>query len=173
MRQPELYLGNPIYSLQTMLRQISDFDLRVLPIVPDGFFGRSTHASVRSFQQAYGLPITGEVDEATWNTIVDIHNRALGERATPTIEPVWFPGQSIDPGEENIHLFLVQAMLAALSRFYPELEAPAVNGILDPITERDLKWIQKAAGLPQTGSLNTLTWHALTGLYRTAVGTGD
>lgn len=173
MRQPEIYQGNPVYSLQTMLRQISDFDPRVLPIVPDGYFGRSTHASVRSFQQAYGLPVTGDVDEATWNAIANTHNRALRERAMPVIEPVWFPGQSIDPGEENIHLFLVQAMLTALSRFYPELQAPAVNGILDSVTERDLKWIQKAAGLPQTGSLNTLTFHALTTLYRTATGTGD
>lgn len=173
MRQPEFYLGSPVYSLQTMLRQISDFDSRVLPVVPDGFYGANTQASVRSFQQVYGLPVTGEVDEATWNAIVRTHDLALRERIMPSIEPLWFPGQSIEPGEENIHLLLVQAILVALAGYYPELKAPTVNGILDPITEQDLKWVQKAAGLPQTGVLNTLTWHALTGLYRTIIGTGD
>ena len=173
MRQPEIYLVNPIYSLQTMLRQISDFDPRVLPVVPDGYYGKSTHASVRSFQQAYGLPVTGDTDGATWNAIAETYRLALQERDMPTIEPVWFPGQSIDPGEENIHLFLVQAMLAALSRYYTDLEAPAVNGILDPTTEQDLKRVQRAAGLPQTGSLTTLTFQALTELYRITTGAGE
>lgn len=173
MREADFYLGNPVYSLQTMLRQISDFDSRVLPVVPDGYFGPSTIASVRSFQQAYGLPVTGDVDEGTWNTIVRVHNMARAERNMPNIQPLWFPGQSIEPGEENVHLLLVQAMLTALSRYYPELEAPRLTGILDPVTEQDLKWIQQSADLPRTGALNTLTWHALTGLYRITTGIGE
>ncbi len=173
MREADFYLGNPVYSLQTMLRQISDFDSRVLPVVPDGYFGPSTIASVRSFQQAYGLPVTGEVEEATWNTVVTAHDLARAERTMPRIEPLWYPSRSIEPGEENVHLLLVQAMLTALSRYYPELEAPRVTGILDPVTERDLKWIQRTSDLPQTGALNTLTWHALTALYRIATGIGE
>lgn len=173
MRSPETYLGNPILSLQTMLRQISDFDPRILPVVPDGLYGASTYASVRSFQEAYDLPANGEVDRRTWDAIVEAHNHILAERMQPRTQPFWFPGQSVQPGERNIHLYLVQAMLVALSQFYPELEVPPVDGIFGPATQRNLQWIQAKAGLPETGNLNTLTWHALNSLYRITTGTGE
>ena len=172
MRSPETYLGNPVLSLQTMLRQISDFDSRILPVIPDGLYGPNTYASVRSFQEAYGLPVTGEVDNQTWNAIVEAFRKQAPERMQPVIEPYWFPGQSVLPGQKNIHLYLVQAMLLALSEYYPELSAPAVDGVLNPITEQDLKWIQSKADLPETGNLNTLTWRALNSLYRITTGAG-
>ncbi len=172
MRNPETYLGNPILSLQTMLRQISDFDNRILPVVPDGLYGPSTYASVRSFQETYGLPVTGEVDQQTWETIVRAWEAILPERVQPRTEPLWFPGQTVLPGEENNHLYIVQAMLLVLSKFYPELSAPPVDGILNPATQQDLQWIQSKTGLPETGNLNTLTWQALNSLYRVAIGSG-
>lgn len=172
MRSPETYLGNPVLSLQTMLRQISDFDTNVLPLVPDGLYGSSTYASVRSFQEAYGLPVTGEVNPQTWDAIVGAWEAILPERIQPRTEPLWFPGQSVLPGEQNIHLYLVQAMLLALAQYYPELSPPPVDGTLNSTTQQNLQWIQSKAGLPQTGNLNNLTWQALNGLYRITVGSG-
>ena len=172
MRAPDIYLNNPVYSLQTMLRLLSDSDPRILPVIPDGFYGPNTYASVRSFQEAYGLPVTGEVDQQTWNAIANAYAMALPEQMQPSIEPFWFPGQSIQPGQQNIHLYLVQAMLLALSKYYPEIEPPTVNGVLDAVTQRDLQWLQGKAELPQTGTLNTLTWYALNSLYRITTGAG-
>ena len=174
MREPEYYLGNPVLSLQTMLRRISDSDARILPLIPDGYYGPNTIASVRSFQEAYSLPVTGSVDQQTWDSIVSAYTRVLPEQTAPVTQPLWFPGQSVQPGESNIHLYLVQAMLLALSQYYPDLTPPdQVNGTLDASTEQGLRWIQRAAGLPETGVLNTLTWHALNDLYRTTTGTGE
>lgn len=172
MRSPEAYLNNPILSLQTMLRQISDHDSRILPVVPDGLYGTSTYASVRSFQEAYGLPVTGEADYQSWAAIVEVHERILPERMQPRTEPYWFPGQSVQPGQKNVHLYLVQAMLLALSQYYSELEATPVDGVLGPATQRGLQWVQAKAALPETGDLNTLTWHALNSLYRVTTGSG-
>ena len=172
MRSQEAYLGNSVLSLQTMLRQISDFDIGILPVVPDGFFGASTHASVRSFQEANGLPVTGEVNGRTWDALVSAWEILLPERMQPRTEPLWFPGQSVQPGERNIHLYLVQAMLLALAQYYPELSPPPVDGILNTKTQQALRWIQSKAGLPQTGNLNTLTWHTLNNLYRITIGSG-
>lgn len=156
-----------------MLRLISDSDSRILPLIPDGYFGPNTIASVRSFQEAYGLPVTGSVDQQTWDTITDAYGRALQEQTPPVTQPLWFPGQSVRPGEANVHLYLVQAMLLALSKYYPDLTPPdQVNGTLDNTTVESLRWLQRAADLPETGVLNTLTWYALNGLYRTTIGTG-
>ena len=173
MRKPTVYLGNPVRSLQTMLRQISEADPGVLPVIPDGFFGRSTYASVRSFQQSYGLPETGIVDSLTWDSIVSIHSRLSSSPTSPAIIPVWSREQVLLPGEQNYHLYLVQAMLQVIAAFYPALQQPHSTGILDAQTEAGLRWIQQAADLPQTGNLDTKTWDALNGLYRITIGNGS
>jgi peptidoglycan hydrolase-like protein with peptidoglycan-binding domain len=36
----------------------------------DGFFGDQTREAVRAFQQAGGLPVSGEVDCATWAALL-------------------------------------------------------------------------------------------------------
>ena len=173
MREPEFFLGKPVRSLQTMLRHISDVDPRVLPLIPDGYYGRNTYASVRSFQQAYGLPETGQVDLPTWEAIVAVHNQVLPARFPPITAPIWPAGQTIQPGQANLHLYLVQAMLTVLARFFPALQAPAFTGILDPATAEGLRWVQKASGLPETGALNTVTWHNLNNLYRVVASNGN
>lgn len=173
MRQPEYYLGRPVLSLQTMLRQISDVDSRILPVVPDGYYGQSTYASVRSFQQAYGLPPTGEADALTWDTIAAVFQQTALERFPPVIQPVWGLTQTVTPGQFNYHIYLVQGMLAALSNFFPAVAPPPLDGILGPATEQGLLWVQQAAGIAENGQLNSLTWHFLTGLYRAATGDGS
>lgn len=172
MREPEFYLGRPVRSLQSMLRQISDTDSRVLPVIPDGYYGPSTFASVRSFQQLYGLPPTGEADLVTWDTIAAVFQQTALERFPPVLQPIWGITQTVKPGEFNYHLYLVQGMLAALAHFFPALETPIVNGTLGDATAHGLQWIQAAAGLPETGFLDSLTWNFLNGLYRTTIGNG-
>lgn len=172
MREPEYCLGRPVRSLQTMLRRISETDSRILPVIPDGFYGQSTYASVRSFQQVYGLPPTGEADALTWDTVSAVFQQTALERFPPAALPIWGVDQVVNPGEFNYHVYLVQGMLAALACFFPALATPQSDGILNTATEQGLRWIQKAAGIAETGQLSTLTWNFLTGLYRTTTGNG-
>ena len=97
MREPEYFLGKPVQSLQTMLRHIADADPRVLPLIPDGYYGPNTYASVLSFQQAYGLPETGQVDPETWDRIVAVHDMVFPNRVPPVTSPIWPAGQVIEP----------------------------------------------------------------------------
>ncbi len=147
MRKPEVYLGNPIRSLQTMLRHLSDDDPRILPLIPDGFYGPNTHSSVRSFQEVYGLPVTGRTDHDTWPAIANAYG--------------------LLPAREPLHVSLAQAQLAALARHYPAVTAPQTHGVLDTHTKNGLRWVQKAAGLPETGGWDHRTRYALEGLFRT------
>lgn len=173
MRSEEFYTDKPITSLQTMLRHISETDPRILPVIPDGQYGSNTYASVLSFQEAYGLPPTGTVDQATWDMIVSAYDSALPAMTLPSTRPAWAIGQTVQPGQFNYHIYLVQAMLAALADFFPNLAAPAVTGTLDPVTAEGLRYVQAAGGLSQTGALNTATWYYLNGLYRTMTGDGS
>lgn len=115
MNDADFYIGKPIRSLQTMLRVIAAADEAIPQVVPDGIYGPDTEAAVTAFQARSGLPPTGEADQATWNRVVDAYLK-LGSFVLP-IEALrirWQPQQSIDAGEENLHLFPIQAMLAVL-----------------------------------------------------------
>lgn len=167
------YTDMPIKNLQTMLRYISEKDPRILPVIPDGHYGSNTYASVRSFQEAYGLAPTGLADTDTWSAIVSAYDLSVPHLTVPATIPGWSTGQSVLPGQFNYHLFLVQAMLAALAEFFPNLEPPQISGTLDPVTEGGLRFVQSASGLTENGILNTATWYYLNGLYRTITADGN
>ena len=73
MNTPANYVGQPIRSLQTMLRTIAHADETLLKIVPDGIYGPNTVQAVREFQRQNALPVTGETDDATWNKLVAVY----------------------------------------------------------------------------------------------------
>ena len=72
MRPNESFIGQPIRSLQTMLRVIAEDDSRLPTVVPDGLYGQSTLQAVSAFQRLYGLPVTGIADRITWERIVGL-----------------------------------------------------------------------------------------------------
>ena len=57
------YIGQPIRSLQTMLRAIAHTDSRIPPLVPDGIYGVNTTAAVREFQRQYDLPAAADDEQ--------------------------------------------------------------------------------------------------------------
>ena len=62
-------LAKPVSSLQYMLRQLSRTYHSLPQLVVDGVFGERTLEAVMRFQKEAGLPVTGTVDQATWNAI--------------------------------------------------------------------------------------------------------
>lgn len=119
MMTEEQYVGQPIRSLQTMLRTIAHADETLIRLVPDGIYGPNTVQAVREFQRQQELPVTGETDNATWDQIVAVYTRK-----SPAVLPAapvrirWTPNQVLPAGSRNSHLFLMQAMLQALGRFF-------------------------------------------------------
>ena len=68
------YSGDPVRTIQVQLNRIS----RNFPAIPkigdvSGDFDYLTEDAVRVFQQVFGLPQTGMVDEATWYQIAYIY----------------------------------------------------------------------------------------------------
>ena len=47
----------------------------------DGWYGPVTAATVRAFQGSNGLPVTGRVDEATWNLLFSENARTFSASA--------------------------------------------------------------------------------------------
>ena len=162
MRPMESFIGQPIRSLQTMLRVIAENTPGMDSLIPDGIYGPETVRIVSAFQRRHGLPVTGITDQPTWEAIVSVYEPALVEqdRAQP-VEILLNPAQIIRKGERHPHLYLVQSILTVLSDSYNSIPAPSINGILDNETEDSLFQFQQLSGLPGTGHLDKNTWKAL------------
>ena len=162
MRPSESFIGQPIRSLQTMLRVLAENDTAYLPIIPDGIYGPETVQAVSVFQRNHGLPITGMTDHTTWETIVAIYEPALVEQDSAQIlEIILNPGQVIRKGERNPNLRIAQAMLYTLSEIYESISQPSLSGLLDQPTSDSLSSFQSLSGLPMTGNLDKHTWKHL------------
>ena len=162
MRKPESFIGQPIRSLQTMLRVIAENDPAHDVIIPDGIYGPETLAAVSTFQKLHGLPVTGVTDNGTWDAVVKIYETALVEQQEA--EPLFIllnPGQVIRKGERHPNVYLVQAILTVLAEEYDSIPRPASTGILDEATSDALASFQGLSGLPMTGNLDKQTWRHL------------
>lgn len=162
MRPRESFVGQPIRSLQTMLRVIAE-DSGTLPtVIPDGIYGQTTINAVSAFQRSAGLPVTGITDQATWEAIVKVYEPALIriDQAEP-IEIVIDPGKVFCLGESSPYLYLLQSMLTYLALSHKTITVPSHNGTLDSPTAEALAAFQLLAGLPPTGELDRVTWKFL------------
>lgn len=170
MRPNESYLGQPIRSLQTMLRVIAEHDPTHQTVHPDGIYGQQTASAVAGFQKKHGLPVTGVADQNTWETIVQIYEPALIQvnEAHP-LHIVLNPNQVIRRGERHPHVDLIQAILTTLSQAYDSIGVPSRSGILDDATMDSLASFQQLNGLPMTGHLDKVTWKQLAIHYPLAV----
>ncbi len=159
MRPAESFVGQPIRSLQTMLRVISQDDGRHPTVVPDGIYGPTTVHAVTVFQRLQGIPMTGITDQETWERIVSVYDDAVVRvgKAQP-IEIIMEPGQIYKLGDSSPYLYLLQSMLTQLSTDHPSIEAPGHSGVMDDATSQSLAEFQKLAGLPVTGQLDRISW---------------
>ena len=81
MKPADSFVGQPIRSLQTMLKTIAETDPSIPLVIPDGIYGQETIAAVYAFQRKYGIPMTGIVDQNTWEAIVAVYDIALIEQS--------------------------------------------------------------------------------------------
>ena len=66
--------------------------------------------------------------------------------------------QSGDSGEKVRHL---QYMLSILSKYIPSIPSVAIDGIYGPNTQSAVLAAQKRFSLPETGTVNPVTWDAI------------
>ena len=162
MRPEESFVGQPIRSLQTMLRVLAEDDRTLPSVISDGIYGQDTLTAVSAFQRRHGLPVTGVADNDTWDAIVRAYEPAL-VRIGPAqpIEIIMNPGKVYRLGDSSPYLYLLQSMLLYLSQLHPSIGTPTHNGTLDSATSEALAGFQILAGLSPTGELDKETWKYL------------
>src|SRR5262245_13941011 len=72
--------GTVITDVQLVLNAVGAGNLAA-----DGLYGRQTTAAITSFQEARGLPVNGNVTDATWQGIIRTDEPSIFERSLQVV----------------------------------------------------------------------------------------
>ncbi len=156
--------GPYVVVVQTSLNRIA----QNYPAIPklasvDGIFGSRTEASVRKFQEIFGLAVDGVVGKATWYALVRLYTavtrlselRSLGQRF---YNINWEYPNGLEPGSRGDKVRHLQYMLSVLSSFIDQIPEVAIDGIYGNATANAVRAAQSWFGLPITGTVDAQTW---------------
>ena len=65
--------GNKVRQIQEQLNTIAGAYPAVPRLAVDGIYGQETEKAVSSFQDVFGLPVTGIIDYPTWYKIQEVY----------------------------------------------------------------------------------------------------
>jgi peptidoglycan hydrolase-like protein with peptidoglycan-binding domain len=171
--------GPNVVIVQTSINRIA----QNYPAIPkitnvDGIYGSRTEASVRAFQEIFGLTPDGIVGPATWYALVRLYTavtrlselRSLGQQFYAIN---WSPPNALQVGSTGEKVRLLQYMLSTLSNFIPEIPPVAIDGIFGNATRAAVLAAQRRFRLPETGVVDSTTWDEIydqyTGIENTAL----
>lgn len=159
--------------------QIVQYYLNVLSVFYDtipavditGILDPLTRNSIIEFQKTMGLPITGIIDDATWNLMNNIM-LAIFITLPPTfvsLPRIRYPNivyqrNSVGPG-----VVVIQEYLAYISSVIPNVTYVPYNlidGVFGPITESAVITFQNEFGLIPDGIMDEETWNIMVDVYR-------
>lgn len=161
---------NPVQSLQHLLNQISLSVPSIPRVSENGVFNEPTLEAVMTFQRDFHLPVTGIVNQETWDAIVRTYYSEQMKYGVPPLLPVFPFGSTLFPeGSQSAQILMAQAMLTALSKGVSNFLPAAVDGSNTGRTSGNLRHLQELAGLRVSGALDRATWTALAKLYSALV----
>ena len=129
----------------------------------DGIFGSRTEASVRAFQEIFGLAPDGIVGKATWYELVRLYTAVtslseLRSQGQQFYSINWEYPDPIAQGDSGDKVRHLQYMLSVLSSYIRQIPPIEVDGIFGPATRDAVVAAQGWFGLPQTGQVDDRTW---------------
>lgn len=159
--------GLGIRLLQYYLSYIAAFNPTIEPVAIDGIFGPATRNAVEAFQQTYGLPVTGIVDEYTWYELFNVYRGLIASIPITYSEGVVvpYPGTTLRVGTETAYVQVLQEYLNYIGQTYTQIPAVPVTGYFGALTYNAVEAFQRLFGLEPTGVVEFSTWDAITNVY--------
>jgi peptidoglycan hydrolase-like protein with peptidoglycan-binding domain len=134
--------GDAVFQAQRALRRTPN-----LTLVADGVFGPLTESATKEFQKQVGLPVTGVVDEATWQAL-----------------PTGLPMPVLQRGAHGQVVHNLQAILTMGAFDLWKTTPQGVDGDFGSNTEASVRAFQKWARIQVDGVVGSQTWNALNAL---------
>lgn len=159
--------GVGVRTLQYYLSIIAYFNPELEPVSRSGIFDAGTVAAVERFQEFYGLPATGVVDNATWNMISRIYIEtvaSLPDGYSGGLAKL-YPGYFLTQGMRGQEVSDLQTYLVAIARVIPEIPMTSVTGYFGTMTEAAVRRFQELYGIPVSGAVGPVTWYQIAAEY--------
>ncbi len=163
--------GNAVETIQDELNRIAQ-NYPAIPKItdPDGIFGVTTEAAVRSFQEIFNLPVTGIIDKATWYRIKRYYTgvKGLAELVSEgvSLEEAQVPFEAtLDIGSTGTATALIQYYLNVLAYFNGNFSLFPINAVYDQTTADAVTKFQQYFGLDVSGRVDRETWNKLREIY--------
>lgn len=159
--------GIPVTTVQYYLSIIAYFNGALEPVPRSGTFGPETVAAVERFQQFYGLPVTGIVDNATWNTITKIYTETVASlpQGYQGNNAKLYPGFFLTKGMRNQSVSDLQTYLQLIAKNIPEIPSVSVTGYYGDQTEASVSAFQRLYGIDVSGAVGPVTWATIANQY--------
>ena len=159
--------GIPVRTLQYYLSIIAYFNQNLEPVPLNGFFDSATVDAVERFQNFYGLPVTGIVDTATWNTISNVYRETVSSlpEGYQGEDAKLYPGYFLTEGMRSNDVRDLQTYLSFISRNINEIPAVSVTGYFGEQTENAVSVFQRLYGIPVSGAVGPVTWYQIAREY--------
>ncbi len=175
--------GPNVVIVQASLNRIAQ-NYPAIPKIPsvDGIYGPRTEASVRRFQQIFGLTPDGIVGPATWYELVRLYAGVnslseLRSQGQQFYAINWSPPNALQAGDTGEKVRLLQYMLSVLSSYIQEIPPVTVDGIFGPATRAAVLAAQRRFRLPETGTVDPGTWDEIydqySGIENTTLRSGE
>ena len=159
--------GIPVTTVQYYLSIIAYFNGALEPVPRSGTFGPETVAAVERFQEFYGLPVTGIVDNATWNTITKIYTETVASlpQGYQGNNAKLYPGFFLTKGMRNQSVSDLQTYLQLIAKNIPEIPSVSVTGYYGDQTEAAVSAFQRLYGIDVSGAVGPVTWATIANQY--------
>lgn len=165
--------GEQVEVLQYMLVMLAQFDNRISTIVRDGIYGVNTEIAVENFQGIYGLPVTGAVDEQTWDLLYRVlkntYDIVLFDSRELNIETKPYPGTILQIGSTGDDVRTIQQYINAIATINSNITPVSVTGVYGRATRSAVMQIQGENGLLRTGNVNASTWDVIANEYKNVI----
>ncbi len=155
--------GVDVEALQYYLAFLGYFYPELPPIPITGYFGSLTRDAVFTFQNAYGLPVTGVVDANLFHLIEQAYRGAVSELPPSYQSAIGepYPGRFLVEGDRGDSVRVAQNYLNIIARTNPQIPLIAVDGIFGPKTRAAVTAFQRMLGFEQNGAIGPSEWAEL------------
>ncbi len=120
------------------------------------------------FQKTFNLPITGLLDEQTWNTMYNSVTGILDTLPSTAIAlpALLWPGITYELGSEGPGVYMIQQYLSYIASVLEGIPPAEPDGVYGPQTEQAVRQFQEYFGIDVTGVVDHYTWDRIVLIYR-------
>ena len=155
--------GLLVKGLHYYLNVIAFFDDSLPLLEVNGVFNDNTRSMVMNFQRKYNLPVTGEVDAATWTKIKEVYFQTLENIPNEYVQyrDEFYPGRVMSIGMSGEDIKRLQNFLYIVCEKYKNIPGVRVTGIFDDLTEKSVYVLQRKFNIEESGVVGPTFWNDL------------